>query len=1504
MAKRMRPPAPITPAPPPFDPFFGAADPMGPVASLDPDPFAALLPPMPDGSDFDPFAPPPMVAPEPELLDPEPEEDGLLSKIGYALDTPGALFRGAMAGRPGTRASTQDLFKEYGLTETADAPLLSWQGGAGLIGDIVLDPANLLPGFFGLKAATKAGRSAQLVGKHLAEAGTKVDDALRTAKIGAGRSRRAAQEAFDAGNEFEEIPTPSLPTVKDDVLGVLHRGSDAVDPSTGEVLAEAGRVGDRAIVEGLAQRQDDLGRAAQDLISNQQARGISDDVAFRPLDNAADRVRAGQEAFLSAGGDVDPFALFRLGGNLNPINYLPEIPGFTAPLKLPEVTIAEAPQAAQLVQDAWRGLGNLPGIKQAGELFSQVPGKISPETRKIINELLQTSRREVAEGEAVAAREAQELTAEIDSTIPGPIPKPPPAPEVLLPGQATSEEIDDLLRQAEEISPPPRPQVKAPPVDDIPVESPPISPPDDLVPSVKPQPDRVYREIGPDQMREYLPDSKGDSLVDRKVYFSSSPDFALGQGNNKGIMLEFDRTNLQLTAETSKPGAGLVPGFDELVGVHSLPEYRQALRKITLPKNLVAPEGALSLLDKRAAWAERMQPFVERGEWKKTVTDDGVVYEKVSAPPDTAQMGSIPPRSASRPDYIKRGSEGDTLLKAADGAAPAKNADAIAARTPDTDPDELLKKHPDWSRQKAQDVASSNYQRNLRTIGTQRDARTTAPYLDDAGQGTAAAAVDAAKLDQDVMDVELTPAGNQVSDAGGLAPSVRARVTRVIERGGEDAPEVKAIADKITKQYETMLQAEQKTGLDTSELQSKDGKLGYTTHVTTEQGRKFFNGVARNKKKAAALFMELEKVREVRGIARNPDALNVPQTKTPGKKSKEPAKPINPRLQAESLKELDGLDAATKDFIIRNNLQKEFNDFSRDISNTHPSQIARLPAYRDLSVEELNRAFRKFGAKVNVFEENPAVQLFTRRARHVKAMAGQAFADRAAEAIGQEMKDAPRTPQTNGLEKIGDKVGITKLNEQRIHRGLAPIGFDPETAEALASVLNRMENPEEVHELVKWYDSATRVMKSYLTRMFPAYHVGNHISNHVQSWLGGVPLNAPEGAEAMRILAGKDVTITLPEGTFTRDQILQRYKESGSSSGGFYENLVEESARNVGQDAKARTFNPLDPENFFVRGAEKVSSAIAAGPGMIAAGASSGLKESSGKMLEESDRLRHWLFKKRQGFSDQAAAADVDKYLFDYSRESLSPVEQKYLSRAAFFYNYTRNVIPLILDTAGQDLRKVAAVTKLGQQPGKPEYLPGYANEGLNVPMSVDSEGNKVVAATLRTPVEAAVEPFAKNPLTLLNPLLKAPLELASGLDFFLDRPIADARKAPHFVDELPQELQDILGVEAIAKTDRKGQVMTGLDGAPIINYEADPYALWAVRNSPASRLVNTGSRMFDERKGILENLLNLTTGARLVSVDEEDEIERLRKKRKTEESAERSRARKKAAAQAALSEN
>jgi hypothetical protein len=116
---------------------------------------------------------------------------------------------------------------------------------------------------------------------------------------------------------------------------------------------------------------------------------------------------------LEFGRHYDPFALLKLGGKYNPINYLPQVPALTAPLELPEAiagkTLIEGKPVMEGLGKAAEFVGGLPPVQMAGQLFSKVPPEIKGVAREFFKTSLDKYGNEVGAGQARALDEAGRL---------------------------------------------------------------------------------------------------------------------------------------------------------------------------------------------------------------------------------------------------------------------------------------------------------------------------------------------------------------------------------------------------------------------------------------------------------------------------------------------------------------------------------------------------------------------------------------------------------------------------------------------------------------------------------------------------------------------------------------------------------------------------------------------------------------------------------------------------------------------------------------------------------------------------------------------------------------------------------------------------------------------------------------------------------------------------------------------------------------------------------------
>lgn len=133
-----------------------------------------------------------------------------------------------------------------------------------------------------------------------------------------------------------------------------------------------------------------------------------------------------------------------------------------------------------------------------------------------------------------------------------------------------------------------------------------------------------YHETNAERAQHLLPYSNTTATPD-EIYLSNSPNLALGQGTNKGILIEFTPGEMQGVVNKAKPGWKFAWDNGEGEFVTRFPrqsEYQKNVQAVTIKKELTTtPVQRMRLKNTLAA--------LEKNGWSKTVNDDGsITYRK------------------------------------------------------------------------------------------------------------------------------------------------------------------------------------------------------------------------------------------------------------------------------------------------------------------------------------------------------------------------------------------------------------------------------------------------------------------------------------------------------------------------------------------------------------------------------------------------------------------------------------------------------------------------------------------------------------------------------------------------------------------------------------------------------------------------------------------------------------------------------------------------------------
>ena len=498
----------------------------------------------------------------------------------------------------------------------------------------------------------------------------------------------------------------------------------------------------------------------------------------------------------------------------------------------------------------------------------------------------------------------------------------------------------------------------------------------------------------------------------------------------------------------------------------------------------------------------------------------------------------------------------------------------------------------------------------------------------------------------------------------------------------------------------------------------------------------------------------------------------------------------------------------------------------------------------DDTIVNINSYFRKTHG-VKLFEQDAFKAFGARKAEHVKAVntydfltdVGKQFGKQAEMVTkeykhpisGQMVKKETAKPIfDNGMRYIESTVPQLKgvlLPEQIVKHV-------EETYKVLTS-------DEATKGFLKIYDKALGFWKGSVTGWFPAFHVRNSIGGVFNNFIAGVK-NPARYLQGDQIARGAKGSITTTLGTkYTYQQIKETAEKLGVVGQPGYLDVMREVEKDIGKGAVGKLMD---------------------------------LPKNAMEITE--NRLRLPLFVDRliKGDAPEQAAKEVFKFHFDYAPEGLAPFEQNIMKRLLPFYRWPRGNIPLQLEQMVKQPGKYAALGKfvdnlqVDKEKAKEEfqYLPPYMREGLPVRLG-EKNGFSQYLYGLGLPVEDINRLYKGSPRRTLasmvgelSPILKYPIEAATGQNLFTGEPIKEGSRVYPFVNAVPG-LRDWL--EVSEHKNKNGDV----------SYRANAYKLHFL-NTALGRFYTTAGKLSDDNtSGVVKFLYGLV-GAKAKSVDMEKE--------------------------------
>lgn len=407
--------------------------------------------------------------------------------------------------------------------------------------------------------------------------------------------------------------------------------------------------------------------------------------------------------------------------------------------------------------------------------------------------------------------------------------------------------------------------------------------------------------------------------------------------------------------------------------------------------------------------------------------------------------------------------------------------------------------------------------------------------------------------------------------------------------------------------------------------------------------------------------------------------------------------------------------------------------------NKFYERVAVSPRQANVELEALDEFAR--------FSEDPAVILAAQARDVAKLQARKQYVE--------GVKNLPIT-----VKVVGGKVppGYKQLTI----KGLENFAVPEIVAKQMDRTFKAFSSIEEVEEFVKGYDKLLNFWKGTATFINPAFHTRNAVSNAWQLFLAGV--NPAKGGDYLTELkVRKGLRAGKPLDDILSGEELRLFKE-------YSEEMGLRSTGSFSVDIEKDVSKLQDNFVFEVGGAV-------------------------GEWLENGAKYSLYKQLRNKGFGKAEAAAEVRKYLFDYS--DLTPFERNFYKRIFPFYTWTRKNLPLQVSMLIQKPEKISVIAKAraaiedtqGGESLDPKYIPEWLKEAYPVYLGEDNNGLQrfvKLEGFLPSVDLNRVFRLQELPEEMLSPIFKTPLELITNYDMFLEREIKEFKGDRDFLGLIP----------------------------------------------------------------------------------------------------------------------
>lgn len=522
---------------------------------------------------------------------------------------------------------------------------------------------------------------------------------------------------------------------------------------------------------------------------------------------------------------------------------------------------------------------------------------------------------------------------------------------------------------------------------------------------------------------------------------------------------------------------------------------------------------------------------------------------------------------------------------------------------------------------------------------------------------------------------------------------------------------------------------------------------------------------------------------------------------------------------------------------------------------------------------------------VPIFGTNPVENVLGRMEHGYRAIQASEGVRDALSQWGQDAAALPFGSPT--LKQVVEKSGLAESAAQEIAQKLGmnvdDVAIPADRAADVLRVMKPFSTPENVNELLKNYDKLTNLYKSSLTTLFPAFHSRNFASGAIQNMLTGMFSMRSYGT-ALRTLHGDKVVkglTDIPAFRGMTDAQATNALRDVAFAAGVVDPVQGLASAGDAYGTKLASLMPgLEPTGIkqaFKNPRPVGTTALQAANPLNIAGVGTAqdvfyparVGREVGRSVESVNRLAPFIELLRKGFSPQEAAERVKAAHVDYS--AMSDFERSAVKRIFPFASFTKGMASFVTDELlnrpggrlGQTIR--AQNSARGESP-----MPEHISQGAAIPLGASADGTESYLAGLGLMTDDPLSMLsARNGapdvsgmlaegISRANPVLKLPIELASGESFFQRSPLGG------------RDLQDLdpAAGRILTNIGLRDELPSGR-ARPLLSTEFENI----LSNLPTSRLMTTARTLTDPRKyqqGVFpgsDALLNVGTGLRVSQI-------------------------------------